>query len=90
MTVDKIKPYAKAIVAALISGLGALGTAYTDGEVSAQEWIAVASAFLVALGVVFGVPNKDPLGVKQDESVQPPTEPTVTSDGVNWADPDND
>lgn len=65
-------PYAKAIVGALTAGLGALGTALTDGDVSAQEWVAVASATLVALGVVFGVPNRDPHAEHQDESVQPP------------------
>jgi hypothetical protein len=27
---------------------------------------------IVASGAVFTVPNKDPLGIKQDESVQPP------------------
>lgn len=69
---EKIAPYAKSIVAALVAGLGALGTALTDGGVSAQEWVAVASATLVGLGVVFGVPNADPAGDHQDESVQPP------------------
>lgn len=67
-----VLPYAKAIVGALVAGLGALGTALTDGAVSAQEWVAVASATLVALGVVFGVPNRDPQAAHQDESVQPP------------------
>lgn len=67
-----VLPYAKAIVGALVAGLGAAGTALTDGGVSAQEWVAVASATLVALGVVFGVPNQDPDAEHQDESVQPP------------------
>ena len=70
----KIAPYAKALVGAAVAGLGALGTALTDSHVSAQEWVAVASATLVALGVVFGVPNADPAGEHQDESVQPPSD----------------
>lgn len=69
---DKLAPYAKAIVGSAIAGLGALGTALTDNTVTAQEWVAVASATLVALGVVFSVPNADPSGEHQDESTQPP------------------
>lgn len=49
--------YAKAVVGAAIAGLGALGTALTDGHVSGSEWLVVASTTLVALGGVFGVPN---------------------------------
>lgn len=49
--------YAKAIVAALIAGLTALGTALTDETVTTAEWTAVAVATLVALGAVWGVPN---------------------------------
>ena len=56
---------------ALVAGLGSLGTALTDNAISAQEWVAVVSAFLVALGVVFAVPNKDPEAEHQEESVQP-------------------
>lgn len=72
-----IAPYAKALVGAATAGLGALGTALTDGDVTAQEWVAVASATLVALGVVFGTPNKDPEAEHQDESVQPPQRPSL-------------
>jgi len=57
---SKFAPYAKAVLAAAIAGLGALGTALTDGSVSTAEWVAVASAVVVALGVVWGVPNKPP------------------------------
>jgi hypothetical protein len=45
-----------------------------DGNqhVDSQEWVAVAIATVAALGVVWGVPNKDSRGVRQDQSVQPP------------------
>lgn len=69
---NSIAPYAKAFVGAAVAGLGAAGTALTDGVISGQEWVAIASATIVALGVVFGVPNKDPEGEHQDESTQPP------------------
>lgn len=49
--------YLKAIVGALIAGLGALGTAMLDERVTGQEWTVVAVAFLGALGVIWGVPN---------------------------------
>ena len=52
-----INQYAKAILAAIIAALAALGTSLTDGGVSASEWVAVALAFFVALGGVFAVPN---------------------------------
>lgn len=67
-----IAPYAKALVAALVAGLTALGTALADGNVEPVEWTGVIVAFLVALGAVFAVPNKDPEGEHQDESTQPP------------------
>lgn len=50
--------YAKALVGALVAGLGALSTALADDHVSGQEWITVAVATLAALGVVWSVPNK--------------------------------
>lgn len=53
-----MKEYAKALVAALTAGLGALGTAWADDVITNQEWIGVAVATLAALGVVFAVPNK--------------------------------
>jgi hypothetical protein len=74
----KIAPYAKAIVAALVAGLGSLYQAL-DGNpsvVTGQEWVAVAMTTLAGLAAVFGVPNKDPKAEHQDESVQPP--------GIEW------
>lgn len=55
---DRIKPYAKAIVGALVAGLTALGTALADDSVTATEWVGVAVATLTALGVVYAVPNR--------------------------------
>lgn len=49
--------YAKAIVGALLAGLTALGTALTDGAVTATEWVGVAVAALATFGGVFGVRN---------------------------------
>lgn len=53
-------PYLKAIVAALVAGLGALATALDDNALSAQEIVTCVIAFLVALGAVFAVPNQVP------------------------------
>jgi hypothetical protein len=64
--------YLKAIVGALIAGLGSLYQALDKGGVTAQEWVAVAIATLAALGVVWGTPNLDPKGKRQRESVMPP------------------
>lgn len=64
--------YLKAIVAALVAGLGSLYQALDNSAVTAQEWVAVALATLAALGAVYGTPNRDPDGRHQDESVQPP------------------
>jgi hypothetical protein len=52
-----MQAYLKAIVAALIAGLGALATGLGDGSLSAQEYIYAAIAFLVGLGAVWAVPN---------------------------------
>lgn len=48
--------YAKAVVGALVAGLTAL-LPKLDGGVTAAEWVTAAVAFLVALGVVWAVPN---------------------------------
>lgn len=50
--------YAKAIMGGVVAGLGALGTALADGQVTATEWVVVASAVVAGLGLVWGVPNK--------------------------------
>jgi hypothetical protein len=52
---DKI---AKAIVGAVTAGLGALGVALADSQITATEWVVIAVATVGALGLVWGVPNK--------------------------------
>lgn len=64
--------YLKAIVAALVAALTSLYQALDRGGVTNQEWVAVVLAGLLALGTVWGVPNLDPRGKRQRESVQPP------------------
>ena len=49
--------YAKAIVGAVMAGLGALGAALADSSITATEWVVVASAVLGALALVWAVPN---------------------------------
>ena len=51
--------YAKAIVGALVAGLTSLQAALDDGGITAQEGVGAAIATLVALGVVWAVPNKE-------------------------------
>jgi hypothetical protein len=71
-TVDKISPYLKAIAAAVTAFGGSYATAYaSDNVVTQAEWIGIAVATVVATAAVFGIPNKDPKGVHQQESVQP-------------------
>ncbi|NUT53671.1 MAG: hypothetical protein HOV94_41240 [Saccharothrix sp.] len=51
--------YAKAITAALLAGLTAIGTGLTDDVLTPAEWIAAAIAFVGAGGAVWGVRNRD-------------------------------
>lgn len=67
-----LSPYLKSITAALVAGLAVLATSLDNGELTAQEWIYAAIAFLTGLGAVYAIPNKDPQAAHQDESVQPP------------------
>lgn len=74
---DKLKPYAKAFAAFLVPFAGQVVAAMQDGSqggstITSTEWVTAVLTSLVASGAVFGIPNRDPLGVKQDESVQPP------------------
>ena len=48
---------AKAIAGALVAGLTSLHAALDDGGIVPQEWLAAVIAALVALGVVWAVPN---------------------------------
>ena len=51
---------AKAITAAIVAGLTALGVALADNGVTTQEWVTVVIAFLLALGAVYAIPNANP------------------------------
>lgn len=51
--------YAKALVGAVVAGLTSLQAALDDGGITAQEGIGAAVATLVALGVVWAVPNAE-------------------------------
>lgn len=55
-----ISPYFKAVVAGLIAAGSSAITALGDNTMSSQEWVTAAVAFLVGLGVVAAVPNKQP------------------------------
>ncbi|UUW87389.1 hypothetical protein [Pimelobacter simplex] len=52
-----LKPYAKAVVAGVVTLGAGLGTALTDGHVSAVEWCTIIPATVVAVGAVFGIRN---------------------------------
>lgn len=57
---DKIAPYAKACIAAIVAGLSVLASGFADGGLSWNEGVAAAIAFFVGLGAVFSVPNRPP------------------------------
>jgi hypothetical protein len=57
---EKAAPYAKAIIAALVSFLTAIATALDSGGIDTQEWITAVVALLVAGGAVFSIPNRPP------------------------------
>lgn len=54
---SKLNPYAKAIVSAALAGLAAVGVAITDGQVTAVEYVVIASAVVGTLATIWGVPN---------------------------------
>ena len=59
---DTIAGMAKAILAAAIAGVGALGAVLVDnkaiGDVTDGQWVAIALATLIALGGVYLTPNR--------------------------------
>jgi hypothetical protein len=74
---NAVLPYAKAVVGFLTPGVLALVAANQaespgGSAVTSSEWISVLAACILTGGLVFGVPNKDPQALHQDESVQPP------------------
>ena len=55
----QVRHAAKAIVGALIAGLGVLGSALVTGDLEAAHWVAAATATLVAFSGVYFVSNGD-------------------------------
>lgn len=59
---DRLAGMAKAFLAAAIAFLGAISTALIDdkslGQLTDGQWVTAALAGLVALGAVYGVPNR--------------------------------
>jgi hypothetical protein len=68
---EKLKPMMKSLVGALVAAL-AFAIPVVDDGVTLSEALGILLAGLTGLGVVYAVPNKDPLARRQDESVQPP------------------
>lgn len=58
---SKIAPYYKAVTAAVVAALSALGAVLVDdkslADVTTGQWVAVALAFFAGLGFVARVPN---------------------------------
>jgi|SoiMethySBSTD1v2_1073268.scaffolds.fasta_scaffold4588067_2 hypothetical protein len=58
----RISGMAKAVLAALIAGVGSLSAVMVDdkgfGDVTDGQWVAVVLAALVALGGVYAIPNR--------------------------------
>ena len=71
-----IQPYLKAVVGFLAPGLLILGNALVQGDpITAELALKALGTALVAGLAVYAVPNRDPNGERQDESVQPPEKP---------------
>lgn len=62
---EKVAPYAKAIIGALVAFLTAIITALEDDGISAAEWVTAVVALLIAGGAIFSVPNKPPFVPEQ-------------------------
>lgn len=74
---NSIAPYYKSVTAFVVPFLTQVIAALTEGSqggtaITTSEWLTALLTSLVAGGAVFAVPNKDPEGEHQDESVQPP------------------
>ncbi|MFF8406883.1 hypothetical protein ACF06P_35310 [Streptomyces sp. NPDC015684] len=54
----KVSHYWKAVVAAVVSGAAAAGTALEDGIVTAPETVAIVLAVLGGAGFTWAVPNR--------------------------------
>lgn len=64
--------YLKAISAGIVAFLGAYTTAYQTDGIQGNEWVFIGGTTAIAAIGVFFTPNKDPKGIAQDQSVQPP------------------
>lgn len=53
----KIDQVTKSLTAAVVAGAGALQSANSDGNVTAAEWVWAAGMTIVALALVWAVPN---------------------------------
>ncbi|MGH3673655.1 MAG: hypothetical protein ACRDSH_24000 [Pseudonocardiaceae bacterium] len=71
--------YAKAIVAVAAAAAVALQAALTDGSITPQEWVTIATAVLSALGVYL-VPNSNPAKPEGSPLVTPSNSQTVPPD----------
>jgi len=76
----KLAPYLKALVGFITPGVVGLVAAVQDASpagshITGPEWVGIGAACILTGGAVFGVPNKDPKALHQDESVQPPDGP---------------
>jgi len=58
--IEKVAPYAKAFIAAIVAGLSALVAGFVSGGLSWSEGLTALIAFFVGLVAVFQVPNKPP------------------------------
>ena len=50
-------PYAKAIIAGILAGLGSAYLALNDNNIDAQEWVQIAQVTIAAGAAVYGIPN---------------------------------
>ena len=60
---EKVRPYAKAVVAFIAPGAVLIGAAVTEGSpggsaITGAEWVTAAVACVVTAAGVYGVPNR--------------------------------
>jgi hypothetical protein len=67
-----MSPYLKAVVGALVAGLGSLYQALDNSGVSTQEWVAIALATLAGFGAVWSTPWLPASKAQRQQEVQPP------------------
>lgn len=68
MNLSRYSKFLVALIPAVLAGLKVLSDALGDGQVTQQEWTALAIAFVAALAV-FAVPNTKPAGVPYDPTI---------------------